>query len=556
MPSNHTNEYISEYALTWGNSGAEKGEVFTKPEIVDFMIQTSGISDSLLENNTKILEPSCGHGEFIIAIVETLCQKIKTIKQNKNIEAEQFKELITAYDISSENIEIAKEKIFQLLKSEFSDSDANMLSNQWFKNSDFLLCNSKDTYTHIIGNPPYVRIENIPHDLLNAYRKKFSSMKERADLYIAFYEKSLFQLENDGILSFICTDRWTKNKYGAPLRKYISDAYQLDLYVDLYGQNAYQSDVLTYPAITQLSRQKNNRTIIIHKPEINRILSKNVKEVLLDNNKNLEGAIIRENVINGSSPWLFGSNDKLNFIKRLEENFPLIEDANCHVYIGAATGNNKVYIIDNNIDIEPSRKLPMVKASDIENGKLKDSGKFIINTYDDDGIIDLETYPRLEKYLKNYEDELKSRYIAKQSPSKWFKTIDRVSPQRAQSEKLLIPDIKSKLTVVYDEGVFHPNNSIYYIISKDWNLRALQAILISGIGQLFVEAYTTKISGGNLRFQAQHLRRIRIPLWENIPLDLKAKLEKAGRDIDVTTAKKLVCNIYKLTDNEKLILDY
>ncbi|MGR6504340.1 Eco57I restriction-modification methylase domain-containing protein [Shewanella sp. Koi 1] len=554
MSSTIAIEDVSKYALIWGESSSEKGEVFTKPEIVKFMICTSGVSRALLNSDTRILEPSCGQGAFVHAIAEELCLEIKASNKSELLSAGRFLKLITAYDISNDNIAIAKRKTYQVLRTIFDDDNAQMLVNGWFKNDDFLLSDSSSFYTHIIGNPPYVRIEHIPYKLLDAYRNKFVTMKERADIYIAFYEKSLSLLKENGVLSFICTDRWTKNSYGSSLREYIDSRYQLDLYVDMYGQDAFQSEVLTYPAITQISRREKSQAIIIHNPKIDDDFSKIVAQSLLDDTIEFSGKNVRKDVVNGSKPWMFGSSDELELIKRLERDFPLIEDADCQIFIGAATGNNKVYVVDENVDIESSRKIPMVKAVDIKNGYLKNHNQFIINTYDNDGVINLDCFPKLKKYLETYADILKSRYISKKSPSAWFKTIDRVYPERAKAEKLLIPDIKSKLTVVYDEGVYHPNNSIYYICSKSWNLKALQAVLISGIGQIFVEGYSTKVSGGNLRFQAQHLRRIRLPLWEAVSEDLRLGLEQAAIKGDISLAKELVCSLYGLSDREKQVL--
>ncbi len=287
-------------------------------------------------------------------------------------------------------------------------------------------------------------------------------MNERSDLYIAFYEKSLSLLKNNGVLSFVCTDRWTKNRYGASLRNLIFNTYQLDLFIDMYGQNAFQSGVLTYPAITQISKRSNDQTLIIHNPEINEYFTRQVIAYLRDNNSKIQGAVVRKDVVNSDKPWIFGTSDELDLINRLESEFPLIEEAGCKVFIGAATGNNNIYIVNDDLDIEPCRKIPMVKAGDIKGAHHSDSQQFIINTYDSDGVIDLENYPKLKEYLEQNSNVLKSRHVAKKQPDAWFKTIDRIYPDRANREKLLIPDIKSQLTVVYSEG-FHPNNSIYYV---------------------------------------------------------------------------------------------
>lgn len=191
----------------------------------------------------------------------------------------------------------------------------------------------------------------------------------------------------------------------------------------------------------------------------------------------------------------------------------------------------------------------------IKSGAHKNAQQFLINTYDIDGVIDLLLFPKLQAYLESHSDILKARHVAKKSPHAWFKTIDRVYPERASAKKLLIPDIKSQLTVVYSEG-FHPNNSIYYICSNSWNLRALQTVLLSGLGQLFVSVYSTKVSGGNLRFQAQHLRKIRLPLWNDISKEIRLELESAAIEGNVARAKDIVFSLYKLTKNEKQILGY
>lgn len=540
-------------AVEWGNSSSEKGEVFTRPEIVNLMLETSGIAKEILNPNTRILEPSCGQGEFVTAIARMLCAKLESANF-KAPEVEQFQNLIRAFDISANSVDIAKLKTEEILHTIFGHEESTFLVNKWYQNADFLVVEPEFEFTHAIGNPPYVRIENIPSSLLNKYRSKFRTMVERADLYIAFYEKSLSLLAKNGVLSFICTDRWTKNRYGAALREYIASSFQLDLFIDLYGQNAFQSDVLTYPAITQISKQKHEQSIVIHNPLINYDLSDVIQKSLAGNDVPYEGKVTRKDLLRGEKAWLFGTADELSLIQRLERQYPLIEETGCRIFIGAATGNNNVYIVNSDLDVEECRKLPMVKASDIKNGKLTNGDNYIINTYDDNGVIEISKYPKLQKYLENHKETLQARHVAKNSPANWYKTIDRVYPERAKAKKLLIPDIKSQLTVVYDDVGFHPNNSIYYICSESWDLRALQGVLISGLGQLFVEMYSTKVSGGNLRFQAQHLRKIRLPMWHDISQDIKVNLIESAKDNDVMRAKEAVCCLYDFTIQERQIL--
>ena len=75
----------------------------------------------------------------------------------------------------------------------------------------FLLANLPSYFDFVVGNPPYIRIEQIAPELQREYRRRYSSLFDRADLYVAFIERSLDLLGDEGVLSFICADRWIAN---------------------------------------------------------------------------------------------------------------------------------------------------------------------------------------------------------------------------------------------------------------------------------------------------------------------------------------------------------
>ena len=140
-------------------------------------------------------------------------------------------------------------------------------------------------------------------------------------------------------------------------------------------------------------------------------------------------------------------------------------------------------------------------------------------------------------------DELEHCYTARSDPRKWCKTIDRITPELRHEPKLLIPDIKANGdAITYDAGNFYPHHNLYYITSQQWNLRALQALLRSGIAHLFVAAYSVKIGGGYLRFQAQNLKRIRVPYWHDISPDDQhhmIHLGEAGEKLPVSLLARI-----------------
>ena len=105
----------------------------------------------------------------------------------------------------------------------------------------------------IIGNPPYVRIEQLPPPLPAEYRRRYESLYDRADLYVAFIERGLQLVGQSGVLAFICADRWMRNRYGAPLRRLITQSYRLRCYIDLQRAAPFESTVDAYPGICVLA---------------------------------------------------------------------------------------------------------------------------------------------------------------------------------------------------------------------------------------------------------------------------------------------------------------
>lgn len=537
---------LTNEVIKWEHSESDKGQIYTRPEVVNFMLNVIGLNTQTDFQNARILEPSCGEGEFVIAIVKRL---LRLSKSRPGIE--KLANKILAVDMVNSSLNIAKRKISAVLQEYgYNTFEINTLLNQWFISSDFLLKDFSSKFTHIIGNPPYVRVENIPGKLLDKYRRLYSTMTDRADLYVAFFEKSLSLLKDNGKLSFICTDRWTKNIYGRSLRKLIDRYYNLELYLDLYGVEAFEKNVMTYPAITQLVKTAPNYTVLKHGSSFT---SQESDEILTAFSGKSTSLHIRKNIVNGEKPWLLGSPDQVALIHKLEHKFSLLENAGCKVYIGAATGANKVYIIDTEqvgIDIEKERLVPVITASELKSGSIKWKSKHIINTYNTEGVINLKDYQGLSEYLNKHKETLTKRYIVKKDQKNWFKTIDRVYGERAKTEKLLIPDISSEPIVLYDKGIFHPNNSIYYICSSEWNLHALRVVLLSSITKLFISTYSTKIANGYLRYQAQHLRKLRIPEWNTISDSLKKKLIFAGKNSIADSYNELTYEVYQLNSKE------
>lgn len=532
------------------DSGAdERGAIYTKREVVTFMLDLAGYESSRPLHRMRLLEPSFGGGEFLLEAVRRLISASTAFDPQADLA-----DCIRAVELHQSTFEATKTKLAALLREQgFGERERTRLLSAWLKSGDFLLHPLQGRFDFVLGNPPYVRQEMIPPALLIQYRKLYATLYDRADLYVPFIERSLSLLSDGGQLAFICANRWTKNKYGGPLRAIISKGFRLRAYVDMVDTAAFDSDVIAYPAITLIERAKGGATMVAERPDIDSEKLARLSEALKAGKPNREqGVFLVEHAGSGSDPWVLSSSSKRTLLRRLENRYPTLEETGCKVGIGVATGADKAFIAPMaELDVEPSRKLPLATTRDISSGSVHWTGLGVVNPFEDDGkLADLSVYPKLRAHLELHREAIAGRHVAQKAPAKWYRTIDRITPALAWRQKLLIPDIKGSAHVVFEEGKLYPHHNLYFVVSEHWDLRALQAILLSSVARQFVAAYSTTMRGGFLRFQAQYLRRIRLPLWSEVPQAMRTRLAQAAQALDLAECDAAACELYGLSPEE------
>jgi hypothetical protein len=248
----------------------------------------------------------------------------------------------------------------------------------------------------------------------------------------------------------------------------------------------------------------------------------------------------------GDAPWPCTSPERLALLKKLEERFPPLEskETGTRVGIGVATGADKIFITKDETLVEQSRLLPLAMASDISSGRLKWAGNYLVNPWDEHGLVDLGQYPKLKAYLERHREALARRHVAQKNGRSWARTIDRVNSALTAKQKLYVADIKDRLNPVLDRGETYPHHNLYFVQSNGWDLEVLGGLLLSDIAQFFVECYGVRMRGGYLRFQAQYLRRIRTPLLGDVTSEQAERLRRAFRARNAAEATAAALEVY------------
>ncbi|MBK8228489.1 MAG: Eco57I restriction-modification methylase domain-containing protein [Flavobacteriales bacterium] len=536
-------------ALPAIEEGDNHGAVFTKAWVVDLMLDLCDYRAQRDLSHIRLLEPSCGDGAFLQRIVNRLSDSLRTHGRALT----DARDAIRAYDLQGRNVQTARQRIAELLVAEGWANVDEMVAH-WVRHADYLLAADGADFDLVIGNPPYIRAQEIPEERRERYMRLWSTMTMGTDIFVGFIEKGLRSLKPGGRLCFIVADRWQHNAYGRKLRKLISERYAVDAMFEMHGVDAFAAPVSAYPAITMIRNGNQGRVLYAsaqaaldaHGGE--RLKDWFTRETPGSVADPMFSACVLPDWFRTEEIWPSGSPEVLAFLEDMTERFQPLEDTatGTKVGIGIATGADDVFITDDAHGVEPDRLIPLLTSADITTGRVQWQGEYLVSPWDEEGqLVDLMAYPKLKAYFLQHAAVLKKRHVAQKQQHRWYATIDKVHRGLRERSKLVLQDMSSTISPVLDTQ-HYPHHNLYWITSTGWDLEVLGGLLLSEVAELFVRAYGVKMRNGTMRFQSQYLRMIRVPAPGSLNDDLRNALRQAFRDRDRAGATRAALLAYGL----------
>jgi hypothetical protein len=531
----------------------EYGAVFTRRWVVELILDLAGFTADRDLAAMHAIEPACGDGAFLGPMVERLAASCRRHDRPLSDAADA----LYACDLQPSHVEASRRLVAGVLADQGADAtEAEKLAVDWVHHDDFLLSEHRDAVADfVLGNPPYIRLEDVSLVRGAAYRRACSTMGGRADIFVGFYEVGLRALRPGGALGFICADRWMRNQYGARLRQLVSEHYAVAATVEMHDVDAFAQDVSAYPSITILRRTDQGPAMVVNAHStFDERSADRLRRWSHDrpaHDPDFDAAEL-PSWFDGQLSWPTGSPERLALIAELERRLPPLEDpvTATKVGIGVATGADKVFITKDPDLVEPEQLLPMAMGRDTMSGELRWSGHYLVSPWapDNSGLVDLADVPRLAAYFEAHAPALLKRNVAERRPAQWYRTIDRVDHTLTGKPKLLFPDIKATAHPVLDSGTAYPHHNLYWVTSERWDIEVLGGLLLSRVALMFIEAYAVKMRGGYFRFQAQYLRRIRVPPRESVKPRHAKELRKAFEERDVNRATATALLLYGVSE--------
>ncbi|MFK0324060.1 Eco57I restriction-modification methylase domain-containing protein [Campylobacter coli] len=435
----------------------------------------------------------------------------------------------------------------------------------------------------IIGNPPYIRQEEIK-ELKNTLSKNYKVYKGTADIYTYFYELGFNVLKENGILSFITSNKYTRAGYGEALREFLLKNTCILKYIDLNGIKVFDSATVD---TSILSFEK-----IKIKENTFKYLSLN-NELL--KNYDFEISAIKEflNISQNSlSKESFAFNDEsTNALKTKIEKLgtPLKDWHGLNIYRGILTGYNEAFIITtekrneilakckDEAEKERTAKLirKMLRGRDIKRYSYEWAGLWVINTHNGykskNGekikAINIEHYPSLKKHFDEFYPQLEKRADKGLTP---YNLRNCAYIEEFEREKIVYSEIVRKPQFYLDTKLNFYAEATSFILTGE-NLKYLIAFLNNDFVAFI---FKTFYAGGNLgengfRYKKAFLEKLPIPkinskneklaneLVSLVDEILKAKEQDKNANTQELENKInfLVYKLYNLTEDEIKIIE-
>jgi adenine-specific DNA-methyltransferase len=518
------------------NDRKVNGAFFTPTYVVDFIIK-----EVSPKNKDKCLDPSCGCGAFLIGLVEYYQKTF-----NKSVK-EIIKENIYGSDILNYNVKRSKIilSLFGLQNNEIiEESDFNIY------NQDSLKANWGNEFEIIVGNPPYVKFQDLSDDnrlyLINNWK---SIENGTFNLYFAFFELGHKLLTKNGKLGYITPNNYFTSLAGLSLRQYFLQNKCVTRIVDFRHKKVF--DAQTYTAITFANKMIN-------------------ESILFDKIKDEQSC----------SDFLITANGSPNYLENLEvgkwrllktneqENIKTIERIGTpikqlfNIAVGIATLKDEVFFVDSVNEengyltkttengtflIEKEITRPVYKISqfksqkDIENNTLRIITPYHTNSKTAVPILEEEfiaKYPKCYEFLLSEKEKLEGRGKGKKVFSPfyvWGRTqgITRfgkkiLNPTFSKHPRFLfVPEEDAYYTNGY--GIYfdrdHSNNTTLFEdttheMSKEVNILVVQKILNSIVMDYYVSNTSVSIQGGFPCYQKNFIEKFTIPNFTKEEINL------------------------------------
>ena len=423
----------------------------------------------------------------------------------------------------------------QLKKINLAENNKFFLWHTWFSDV-FNRNDDKNGFDIIIGNPPYIQLQNNGGELAKLYEDcRFQTFAKTGDIYCLFYEKGWQLLCQQGHLCFITSNKWMRAGYGEKMRGFFAKHTNPKYLIDFAGVKIFDNATVDTNILIFGKGKNEYQTRCAVTDKLNK-----------DSLKNLSDFVQQQSVecrFESFDSWVILSPIEQSIKRKIESVGTPLKDWDIQINYGIKTGFNDAFIIstekrneilDNCSSEEERTKTaelirPILRGRDIKRYGYDWANLWLIATFPS-RHYNIEEFPavkahllsfgkeRLEQTGKKYiinGEEIKAR---KKTSNKWFETQDSISYWDLFFQpKICWKAVGRNLAFsIVESGTFltAPASFISAGIYNEYIL----AFLCSNVGTYFIYKNSDTTGAGDIMLNIQSLIKFPIPLNQTISI--------------------------------------
>lgn len=425
-----------------------------------------------------------------------------------------------------------------------------------FFDAEFMF--GQEKFNVIIGNPPYIQIKKIKYKKLLS-KLGYTTFQLSGDLYVLFYEFANNLLNNEGIASFITSNKWMRSSYGSLLRLYLIDNTTPIRLIDFSQYRVFKSALVD----TNILIWKNSIKLSDHK-----ILTAKYDD-------NLTKLIFNRQSFTKSKPWLVLSEEQDKLLQKFSSIKNFVSSYSLNFYYGILTGANPVFLLDKATKEKLSSLgnkiseliVPILRGQDIERYSYRFSDNYLLLLHNGvkrkniPPINLIQDYPELIDYLDSFGEKFKKRG---EQGKNWWNLRNCSYLDVFSDKKIIYSDISSKRGKFYlDKNGFYTNDTAF-IITGDY----LEFFLGLFNSRLFSYIYANFYSGGilgsdGIRYKKEFILQVPVPnvnqesIHEigSLAKELNNSMDKNEKQILDNKLDKKIYELYNLDNGDIQIIE-
>jgi len=365
-------------------------------------------------------------------------------------------------------------------------------------------------FNAIIGNPPYIQLQKMGQAGIDFQKMDFETYNKTGDIYSLFYELGFKVLKQNGVLSFITSNKWMRAAYGESLRNYFVEKSNPLILIDFGGIQVFDTatvdtNILIGEKAAYLGTT--NACVLDKTFSIN-----NISDYISQKSSATK--------FNNSS-WTVLSAIEQSIKAKVEKAGKPLKEWDINIYRGILTGYNEAFIIDTEtrdrlVAASPKNAeiiRPILRGRDVKKYKAEWAGLYIIASLPSKKI-NINDYPAVKDYLLSFGydrlNQTGKNGARKKTHNQWFEMQDSISYwEDFFKQKIVWKRIGSVIRFSYDDTGLYCLDSTCFATGED--IKFLVGYLNSTISKRELINNSPKTGTGDIIISVQALEPLLIP---------------------------------------------